>query len=213
MKIIANLLWTFFVAMTFIVGLESRAAAQSSNPCDTPNNLPSSFFEVPKGPDGPWTAYVSIDPTQDKDPQIPVVVAGTGAIQGPAGRRGMRLGCGLLKNRSQKAVVDFQLRWILVRTKDRAAVAQTGYSPDTVAQAGYTPTVRLDIPKEGERRTDFSIISFAAVTQPLLNDGILSGDYVLLVGVQHVFYDDGTIWNAGPFAIGAAASEIALESL
>jgi hypothetical protein len=56
----------------------------------------------------------------------------------------------------------------------------------------------LRIPKAGFRQTDFSIISFAAVTKDLAKDGILSGDYFLLIGVYEVQFDDGSVWNAGP---------------
>jgi hypothetical protein len=198
MKIIARLLSVVFPSVTVIFGLGSYAAAQSPNPCDTPNYLPPSFFEVPKGPDGNWTAYVSPDLKQDEDLQIPVVVAGAGAIQGPANRRGMRLGCGVLKNRSQKSVAAVRLRWILIRTPDRSAIAQQGYTANTLLQDGFTQPIELRIPKENFRRTDFSIISFAAATQALSKDGILIGDYVLLVGVHEVLFEDGSVWNAGP---------------
>ena len=176
----------------------SIAVAQSPNPCDNPNNLPASFFEVPQGPQGNWRASVSFDLKQIGDPLVPVVVAGTGAIQGPANRRGMRLGCGLLKNRAQKSVTAVQLRWILVRNEDRSVIAQTGYTTDTVLSEGHTTPIELRIPKAGFRQTDFSIISFAAVTRDLAKDGILIGDYLLLVGVYEVQFDDGSVWNAGP---------------
>jgi len=176
----------------------SNAAAQSVNPCDNPNNLPSSFFEVPQGPQGTWTASPLPDLRQADDPPVPVVVAGVGAIQGPANRRGMRLGCGILRNRAQTPVTAVQLRWVLVRNEDRSVISQKGYTPDTVLQEGHTPPIELSIPKESFRRTDFSIISFAAVTKDLAKEGILTGDYFLVVGVYAVLFEDGSVWNAGP---------------
>ena len=65
-------------------------------------------------------------------------------------------------------------------------------------QEGHTPPIELSIPKESFRRTDFSIISFAAVTKDLAKEGILTGDYFLLVGVYEVLFEDGSVWNAGP---------------
>jgi hypothetical protein len=176
----------------------SNAAAQSVNPCDHPNNLPSSFFEVPQGPQGTWTASQLPDLRQADDPLVPVVVGMAGAIQGPANRRGMRLGCGVLRNRSQKSVTAVQLRWILVRNQDRLMIAQKGYTADTVLLEGHTPPIELSIPKESLRRADFSIISFAAVTKDLAKEGILTGDYFLFVGVYEVLFEDGSVWNAGP---------------
>ena len=177
---------------------EANAEAQSPNPCDNPNSLPASFFEVPPGPQGDWRASQSFDPKQVDDQLVPVVVTSVGAIQGPANRRGMRLGCGMLRNRSQKSVVAVHLRWILVRYQDRAVIAQKGYTADTVLVQGHTPLIELTISQEGSRRTDFSIISFSEVTQDLVKNGLLSGDYFLYVGVHRVLFEDGSVWEAGP---------------
>lgn len=192
MKIVAILLFL----VTFIA-VGSNAAAQSANPCDTPNNLPPSFFEVEKGPQGDWSVSVLPDSKQPEDDNVPVVVAGAGAIQGPANRRGLRLGCGVLKNRSQKQVAAVRLRWILARGQDRATIAQQGYTPDTVLLEGHTSAIELMIQKGSFRRTDFSIINFAAATEPLSKEGMLSGDYLLIVGVYEVVFVDGSGWNAG----------------
>jgi hypothetical protein len=187
-----------FCLVTLILAAGSKTAAQTINPCDNPNNLPASFFDVPQGPLGDWRASQSPESQQADDPLVPVVVAGVGAIQGPANRRGMRLGCGVLRNRSQKLVTAVQLRWILVRNQDRSLIAQKGYSPDTVLLEGHTPPIELSIPKDSLRRTDFSIISFAEVTKDLAREGILTGDYFLFVGVYEVRFEDGSVWNAGP---------------
>ena len=187
-----------FCLVTLMLAAGSKTAAQTINPCDSPNNLPSAFFEVPQGPQGDWKASQSLELKQTEDPLVPVVVASVGAIQGPANRRGMRLGCGDLRNRSQKLVTAVQLRWILVRTQDRPVIAQKGYSSDTVLVEGHTPPMELSIPKDSLLRTDFSIISFAEVTKGLTREGILTGDYSLVVGVYEVRFEDGSVWNAGP---------------
>ena len=196
LKIIVISLWVCLL-VTCTLACGSIAVAQSANPCDHPNNLPSSFFEVPQGPQGTWTASLSPEPQQLDDSLVPVVVAMAGAIQGSTTRRGMRLGCGVLRNRSQKSVTAIKLRWILVRNQDRWVIVQKGYTPHTVLVEGHTPPIELSIPKESLRRTDFSIISFAAVTKDLAKEGILSGDYFLFVGVYEVLFEDGSVWNAG----------------
>jgi len=184
--------------LTVILPALSNASGQSFNPCDKPNELPPSFFEVPVGPQGNRKAYVSPDLQQDKDSTVTVVVAGAGAIQGPAERRGMMLGCGVLRNRSGRTVIALQLRWILIRNEDRSVIAEKGYTPETVLQEGHTPEVQLTIRSSNFRRMDFSIISFAAISEPLTKDGTLSGDYCLLVGVNQVRFADGSVWNAWP---------------
>jgi hypothetical protein len=197
MNIISNL-FRLLLLVTLMLWAGTTAQAQTANPCDHPNNLPASFFEVPLGPQGDWTAVALPDPQQSDDPLVPVVVAGAGGIQGPVDRRGMRLGCGTLRNRSQKSVTAVLLRWILVRRQDHLVIRQNGYTSDTVLIMGNTPPVELAISKESIRRTDFSIISFASVTQSLTRDGILSGDYFLYVGVHQVLFEDGSLWNAKP---------------
>jgi len=197
MKTVAHLS-VVLVFATLILAVPANGAAQTNNPCDTPNNLPPSFFVVPEGPQGTWTASVSPDIKQAEDPSVPVVVDSAGAIQGPASHRGMRLGCGSLRNQSQKTVTAVRLRWILVRRQDRPAIAQQGYTRDTVLIEGATPAIELSIAKGGFRQTDFSLISFALVTQPLSKNGLLTGDYVLIVGVKEIVFDDGSIWTAEP---------------
>ncbi|HEX6732041.1 MAG TPA: hypothetical protein VF074_18635 [Pyrinomonadaceae bacterium] len=187
------------VSLLLTLGLyASTVDAQSANPCDHPKRLPPEFFEVPPGPKGDWRATVSPDTHQADDPLLPVVVSGAGAIQGPANRRGMRLGCGVLKNRSGKSVIAVSLRWTFVRNQDRAAILQNGYTSDTVVLEGHTESISLTIPETSVRRTDFSIINFAAVTAPLTRNGMLSGDYFLYVGVYEVRFGDGSVWKSGP---------------
>ena len=183
--------------LALILAAGSTTSAQTINPCDT-NKLPSSFFDVPPGPQGDWTASQLPELKQANDPLVPVVVAGVGAIQGPTNRRGMRLGCGVLRNRSQKVVTAVQLRWILARAQDSSVIFKTGFSRDTVLLEGHTPPIELSIPKDSLRRTDFSVISFAEVTKALTREGKLTGDYFLYVGVYEVLFDDGSVWNAGP---------------
>lgn len=194
---IARYLLSVSVLLTLVL-YASTAAAQSANPCDDPKHLPPTFWEVPPGPQGDWRAVVSPDTHQSSDLLLPVVVAGAGATQGPTNRRGMKLGCGVLKNRSEKSVTAVSLRWTLVRNQDRAAILHNGYTSDTVVLEGYTEPIALTIPRTGTRSTDFSIINFAAVTAPLTRDGILSGDYFLYVGVYEVRFDDGSVWKSGP---------------
>ena len=193
MKFISSLF-----CLTLMLWAGANAQAQNANPCDHPNNLPASFFEVPVGPQGDWTAVALPDPLQSDDPLVPVVVAGAGGIQGPSDRRGMRLGCGTLRNRSQKSVTAVLLRWILIRRQDHLGIRQNGFSADTVLIDGHTPAIELTISPDSIRRTDFSIINFASVTQGLTRNGILSGDYFLYVGVYQVLFEDGSVWKAKP---------------
>ena len=183
-----------FIFLSLVSG--SSAFAQDVNPCDTPKNLPQSFFVVPKGPEGDWSADVTPDTWQDKDARIPVVVAGAGSIQGRPGHRGVRLGCGVLRNRSLKQAAAVQLRWIVARRQDRAAIAQQGHTPKTVLLSGHTPFIDLQIAKENIRSTDFSVINFAEIVRPLMEGESLSGEYVIYVGVEEVRFEDGSLWKA-----------------
>ncbi|MCM3902847.1 MAG: hypothetical protein ND866_14170 [Pyrinomonadaceae bacterium] len=153
-------------------------------------------FEVPEGPEGNWSADVIPDTWQARDAQIPVVVAMAGSIQGRIGHRGVRLGCGLLKNRTLNPVAAVQLRWIIARRQDRATIAQQGFTPNTALLSGHTPYIELQIPKENMRRTDFAVINFVEIVRPLLRGGSLNGEYVIYVGVDEVRFEDGSQWKA-----------------
>jgi hypothetical protein len=191
LRIDSLVLVVFVLTTTALTGL-----AQSANPCDQPANLPSSFFEIPPGPNGNWQLAFAPDALQEKDSLVPVVVASAGALQGPANRRGLRLGCGGFRNRSEKTVSALRLRWIIGRDQDRAALAQNGYTANTMLLTGHTLPIQLTIPKGGSKRTDFSIINFAEITAPLAREGVLTGDYYLFVGVFEVVFEDGSVWTA-----------------
>jgi hypothetical protein len=194
---IARILFSVFLLLTIVICVSS-ARAQTTNPCDNPKHLPPSFFEVPPGPQGDWRLFLSPDTNQSDELRVPVVVDGVGAIQGPANRRGLRLGCGVFKNRSQKAVASVNLRWILIDSQNRALIAQRGYTSDTVLVEGHSDPIDLTIPANSSRRADFSIINFATVTGPLTSNGILRGEYYLFVGVYQVRFEDGSVWIARP---------------
>ena len=186
----------FLVLIVTTLCAPSGVHAQGISPCDDPDKLPASFFEVPEGPQGDWRATHLPDLSQSKDPQMPVVVAGVGAIQGPVGHRGMRLGCGVLKNRSDKSVSSVVLRWILINTQDRPKIIDKGYTSDTVLAHGQTVPITLAIMPDSIRRADFSVIDWRVVTQTLTREGKLSGDYFLCVGVYQVTFQDGSVWSA-----------------
>ena len=184
--------------LTVTLYASSSASAQDATPCDRPNNLPASFFEIPEGPQGDWKATHLMDLHQGADPSVPVVVAGVGAIQGPTGHRGMRLGCGALRNQSAKSVSSVVLRWILINTKDRPKIIDQGYTSDTVLAHGQTVPITVTILPDRMRRADFSVIDWRVVTQTLTREGKLRGDYFLCVGVQQVTFEDDSVWNAPP---------------
>ena len=186
------------IVASIILFVSRSATAQYMNPCDDTKNLPASFFVVPEGPQGDWKASHLPDLSQSADSMAPVVVAGVGAIQGPAGHRGMRLGCGVLKNRSAKSVSSVVLRWILISSQDRAKIIDHGYTSDTVLANGQTVPITLTIIPDSIRRADFSVVDWRVVTQTLTRDGKLSGDYFLCVGVQQVTFEDGSTWSAQP---------------
>lgn len=198
MNLVSTLRRLYLLLILLVAGV-SHAVAQTENPCASPNDkLPASFYEVPPGPPGTWRASISLDRLQENDSLVPVAVTSVGSIQGPADRRGLRLGCGILINRSQKSVTSVRLRWILVRNQDRSLITREGYTRETVLAEGHTPAIELRIPTKSFVRTDFSIISFATVTRNLVRQGTLSGDYLLLIGVYEVLLEDGSVWNAGP---------------
>lgn len=189
-----------FCSVTLMLAAGLKTSAQTSNPCDSRDKLPSSFYEVPPGPEGNWKASHAPDLLQSKDPLVPVVVTSVAALQGPLNplrRRGIRFGCGALKNRSQKLVTAVQFRWIVIRGLDVSVINQKGYTPETVLLEGNTLPIELSFPKDSERRTDFSMISFVEVMKDLTREGMLTGDYFIFVGVYSVRFEDGSVWNAG----------------
>ena len=188
----------FLISAAATVAFVATAMAQDLSPCDHPNALPQSFFDVPQGPQGDWKAFVLLDSRQTDDPLVPVVVAGAGTLQGPADKRGLKLGCGVLRNRSPKQASSVQLRWILVRDQAPGSVAASGYDPKNVLLEGHPPPSDLTIFPDSVRRTDFSAINFAAITKDIAKDGTLTGKYVLIIGVREVIFEDGSVWKADP---------------
>ena len=158
------------------------ADAQASTPCEPPLPTdPSYYADIKRVPEGKWTLTYAADLEQNQAASAPVVVTSVSGITGKK-ERGGKLRCAELKNRSTRTVKAVQLRWVVMTREDRVRV---------LAQ-GKLPRVKVEIAAGSKLKVELREAQFADFVQPLVRDGVLTGDYHVSVGVARVEFTDGT---------------------
>jgi hypothetical protein len=91
-----------------------------------------------------------------------------------------------LKNNSGKVVSAVKFAWYLFREQDPKNILQEGESP-VLGISGFSDRAKKVI--------DYPIVSFGNIYKPLMEDGKLSGDFVLEVVVNEIIYQDDSKWE------------------
>jgi len=170
-----------------IVGCAAGAVADARQPgpCDLrPEGDPSRFADIKPMPkvNGKAGMAITIDSAQIEDASVPVVVRSLLDVSSVKDRGG-KLRCAELENRSSRTVKAVQLKWVITRPEDKNKVLAGGKLP--TVEAEIAPGVRLKVELRDAQFADF--------LQPVVSDGVLTGEYILTVGVARVEFADGTV--------------------
>jgi hypothetical protein len=92
-----------------------------------------------------------------------------------------------LSNRSQNGISSLRVRWLL---------SEHG-QPDKVIESGETGFIDLIIPPGKSHVLDQQLTSFAVISRPLMEGGVLKGAYEMEVEACEVEYGNGTTWSVG----------------
>lgn len=106
----------------------------------------------------------------------------------------------LLRNLSSKKVTAVRLRWYLREKRQTSALLR-----------GETPLIDVNIPAEGEQRLSHGVVTFAAVSQPLVKEGKISGNYVIEILASSAVYEDGSVWNVSQVLNGEPTWQVGQE--
>jgi hypothetical protein len=138
---------------------------------------------------GKWKLGSSADLKQPQDPSVPVVLAYTVTFYGQGKYTGrLKISEAKIENRSPKPTQSLQLRWFIVNREE----------PEAVMLEGLMPSFEVRIEPYSASEVDIPPIYFNKIVKPLLKDGELNGNLLLMVGVQEVQFADGMKWQRSP---------------
>jgi hypothetical protein len=158
-------------------------AQQQPGPCDlSPRGDPERYADIKPTPGGKWGLAYIFDAAQIKDASVPVVVRGLLGVSSVKDQGG-KIRCAELENRSAREVKSVTLRWALTTTEEKGKVLASGQLPPV--EARIAPGVRLKVQLRDAQFADF--------LRPVAGDGVLNGQYNLIVAVARVEYADGTM--------------------
>ena len=180
------------VASILICGTPTTSKTQSNdntnqNSKEKKIRFTEDDLKVEKVP-GSWRLSTMPDLKQVNDPLTPVAVLTVTTFYGQdryAGR--VKVLEAKIQNRSQRLVQSIQLRWTIVSNEE----------PETILLEGAVPPLNRQIKANMTPIVDIPPIYFNKLVKPLLKNGELSGHFRLIVGVQEVYFADGTRWQKG----------------
>jgi hypothetical protein len=133
-----------------------------------------------------WKLGSSADLKQPQDPSVPVVLAYTVTFYGQGKYTGrLKISEAKIENRSPKPTQSLRLRWFIVNREE----------PEAVMLEGLMPPFEVRIEPYSASEVDIPPIYFNKIVKPLLKDGELNGNLLLMVGVQEVQFADGMKWQ------------------
>ena len=178
----------FGLALAALAALACAVAAQNG-PSQYPKATPFTEEDLKVGKlPGLWGVGPAFDHSQLNDPAAPVVVKGINMISGDPTTEYIglvKLQGADLENRGAKPTSRVQLRWALVRRDE----------PEKIVLEGVTPSFEARVAAGESLKTDTPPIFFNRIVQPLLVEGQLQGKFDLLVGVNEVAFEDGSVWR------------------
>jgi hypothetical protein len=100
-----------------------------------------------------------------------------------------------VQNTGDKIVEAVKFRWVLYK-KDE---------PDSILLKGESPVIGLVLQPGEKRPVNYPVVSFARIHRPLLQNGLLSGDYLIEITVGEVLFADGSKWEWDGIPLANAA--------
>ncbi len=179
-----------FYVLTLLLVFCAAGAARGQSPEVCENKLPKDpayYADMKELPPGKFSFSYIFDKPQFDDASAPVALSGMGAISAPK-RRGLKLSCVEVENRTPRIVRAVQLRWAV------SAVAP-GQSITEKAEAlakGLLPVVEVVVAPGARQKVEVRGAHFADFFRPLAAAGEINGNFNVTVGVARVEFTDGT---------------------
>ncbi|HEX8846525.1 MAG TPA: hypothetical protein VF791_17895 [Pyrinomonadaceae bacterium] len=196
-------LFVFILALTLVGTVPvhtNKSEFKNSNKTNPPQsekekNKQAEMDEItkdgPLGPKGQWRVAAIPQKSHVHDPNIPVALISTRSLAGNGKWVNLVVSGATIKNKTSKTIKSLQLKWVLVRSDE---------VNNTLLQ-GTTKRFAVDV-KGGKielKKTPF--INFGKIIKPLLKDGALNGDFLLIVSVSFVGFGDGSDWTEGTISL------------
>jgi hypothetical protein len=91
------------------------------------------------------------------------------------------------QNRSQMPVAAVRLNWYLTTQEDQNTLLLQGQTPLL-----YFPNA---LASNSKWSLEYNVVSFGQIHKPLLKNGVLNGNFHIMLAVSEVLYEDGSNWS------------------
>ena len=140
--------------------------------------------EGKEGPPGKWLVGAIPNKTQRTKNRAPVFVVDTVSFMASGRITNLIVAGVTLLNAAHQPVKTVALKWSLIDADSQAIVAH-----------GRTDSFRVDIDARRARKVKCPYVNFAKISQPLVKNGTLSGNFKLEIGVNSVRFADESSWD------------------
>lgn len=141
-------------------------------------------IEDKKGPSGKWLAAAIPNRSQRIQNHAPVFVLDTVSFLATGKITNLIVVGVTLLNAAHQPVETVALKWSLVNADTDAVVAH-----------GLTDSFGVDIDARRARKVKCPYLNFAKISQPLVKNGELAGNFRIEIGVDSARFEDGSTWN------------------
>jgi hypothetical protein len=143
-------------------------------------------------PRGEWSVRIDVDPAQELDPYVPVIIVSERfyAGKGDWGRQLMIEDLSL-KNRTLQDVTGLRLAWIILTTESREA----GKNRDAALVQNSTALMPQEWNKSPFKKLNSINIDFVKEAKRLIKGGTLTGSFFIRLRVSEVQFADGSNWR------------------
>lgn len=196
------LLFFFIAALAGLGSLRYVSTANPASPKDPQESdtkresnsfIEPSATEIPgifasqgkSGPKGDWLVAAIPDRAQSSDNQVPVYVFNTVSLTATGKLTNLIVAGVTLVNRSAKSATSVSLKWTIVNVDGDA----------TAVSSGYTALFDVGLDARRGRNLNCPYISFARISESLLKNGSLTGNFLMRIGIGAVRFADGTTWK------------------
>lgn len=140
--------------------------------------------EGERGPAGSWLAAAIPNRSQRTENRAPVMVVAPVSFMASGKNTNLIVAGVTLLNAAHKRVESVALNWSLLDADTQAIRAH-----------GRTDTFTVNIEARRARKVKCPYLNFAKISQPLVKNGVLNGNFLLEIGIDSVTFADATSWD------------------
>jgi hypothetical protein len=152
-------------------------------------------------PKGKWKVVTLFDSKQYADPSVPaeltrITTSGDGTNSGLVEL--------IIKNRTSKNISSLKVGYYLTTDENQETILFQGPALEIISKKARKE--KLAIPANQRRTFDVKDGKLSRLIKPLVNNGQLNGSYTIMLKINAVTFEDGSVWRDGAQSSGSSLS-------